>query len=89
MLNVPGYNGLKTGVTEAAGPCLATSYQKGDVHLVIVLLNCKTMEARWDEIPLLLEWAKERIKVFGEIKTSQVPIHYPDTNLMSSFTPYE
>lgn len=26
MLNYPGYNGLKTGVTDAAGPCLSASY---------------------------------------------------------------
>jgi D-alanyl-D-alanine carboxypeptidase len=68
MLNTCGYNGLKTGVTEAAGPCLSASYQKGDTHLVLVLLNSKTMNARWDEVPILIEWAKDRLKIFGEMK---------------------
>ncbi len=26
MLSHPGYTGLKTGITEAAGPCLSASY---------------------------------------------------------------
>lgn len=26
MLDMSGYNGVKTGITPAAGPCLATSY---------------------------------------------------------------
>jgi len=28
LLQYAGYNGLKTGITEAAGPCLSASYQK-------------------------------------------------------------
>ena len=38
MLDVSGYNGIKTGITPAAGPCLATSYQVKDIHLIIILL---------------------------------------------------
>jgi len=26
MLTYPGFTGLKTGITEAAGPCLSASY---------------------------------------------------------------
>lgn len=61
MLQHPGYNGLKTGITEAAGPCLAASYQKEGHFLTIVILNCKSMEARWNEIHQLVDWAKARI----------------------------
>ena len=50
MLNFQFYNGLKTGITEAAGPCLSTSYEKGDLHLIIIILNSKSMEARWEEV---------------------------------------
>ena len=28
MLTYSGFTGLKTGITEAAGPCLSASYQK-------------------------------------------------------------
>ena len=51
MLNSPGYNGLKTGITDAAGPCLAASYEKGNAHYIVILLCSKSMEARWEEVP--------------------------------------
>lgn len=47
MLDIMGYNGIKTGITPAAGPCLATSYQVKDTHLIIILLDSKTMDHRW------------------------------------------
>ena len=28
MLKEPGYQGLKTGITEAAGPCVSVAYNK-------------------------------------------------------------
>jgi len=89
MLNYSGYNGLKTGITDAAGPCLSASYQKGDFHIVIILLNSKSMEARWEEIPQLVCWAKERIKVFNEIRTNTMVNQAPETDLINNFTPYE
>lgn len=89
MLNYPGYNGLKTGITDAAGPCLSASYQKGDIHLVIVLMNSKSMEARWEEIPQLVNWAKERIKIFNEIRCTTNVNNAPETDLIHNFTPYE
>jgi hypothetical protein len=89
MLNCSGFNGLKTGVTDAAGPCLSASYQKGDFHVIIVLFNSKSMEARYDEIPLLLEWSKERIKIFSEIRGSMAVNSTTETDLINNFTPYE
>ncbi len=38
-----GFEGIKTGITETAGPCLAASYQ----DLVVVVLNSKSMNERW------------------------------------------
>lgn len=61
MLQHPGFNGLKTGITEAAGPCLSASYQKEGHFFTIVLLSCKSMDARWNEIIQLVEWAKARL----------------------------
>lgn len=51
MLNEKGYNGLKTGITEAAGPCLSASYEAKGYHFVMVILNSKSTVARWQEIP--------------------------------------
>lgn len=40
-----GWNGIKTGVTPSAGPCLAASVS----GIIIILLGCKSMEHRWEE----------------------------------------
>lgn len=34
-----GFDGIKTGITDTAGPCLAASYK----DLIIVVLNSKSM----------------------------------------------
>ena len=41
MLRQPYYTGLKTGITEAAGPCLSASYDKNDDHFIVVLFGSK------------------------------------------------
>lgn len=51
-----GVNGVKTGVTDTAGPCLATSLSIEDYELVVVILNSKSMEARWIETMKLAKW---------------------------------
>lgn len=55
-----GYNGVKTGITEAAGPCLSASYEKGEHHFIVVLLKSGSMDIRWEEVPQLVEWAIQR-----------------------------
>lgn len=46
-----GWLGIKTGVTPAAGPCLTSFYKdskgKQPTALIIVLLNCYSMDARY------------------------------------------
>ena len=71
MLTKKGYNGLKTGVTEAAGPCLAASYQVKSHHFIVVVLNSKTMQARWEEVPQLVEWALTRDAFFLDMKNEK------------------
>ena len=65
MLKQPGYNGLKTGITEAAGPCRSASYLcplshtdscHAGHHYVVILLNSRSMDARWGEVAKLIQW---------------------------------
>jgi serine-type D-Ala-D-Ala carboxypeptidase (penicillin-binding protein 5/6) len=51
-----GFDGVKTGITPNAGPCLCVSLNT-DIQIVIVLLNSKTMEDRWIEAKKLADWA--------------------------------
>jgi len=51
-----GYNGIKTGITSSAGPCLASSIETKDYFLVIILLKSKTTDIRWNETEALTNW---------------------------------
>ena len=62
MLKMPDYYGLKTGITENAGPCLSAFYETDDYSFIIVLINSKSREARWEEVPQLVNWAKKQPK---------------------------
>jgi D-alanyl-D-alanine carboxypeptidase (penicillin-binding protein 5/6) len=48
LLEEDGWCGVKTGVTPAAGPCLASCYGRGrQGRVFVVLLGCETMELRY------------------------------------------
>lgn len=65
-----GVNGIKTGITTTAGPCLATSISKDDYDLIIILLNCKSVEARWIETNKLANWCIARMKRLKNFQNS-------------------
>ena len=54
---------MKTGITDAAGTCLCSSFSLIDKdrginkNFVLVLLNSKSMDIRWEESEKLINWA--------------------------------
>ena len=60
MLKNQNYIGTKTGITDTAGPCLACTFDNGDSQFIVLLLNSKSMEDRWQEVPKLIDWALHR-----------------------------
>ncbi|CAI2364763.1 unnamed protein product [Moneuplotes crassus] len=66
-----GFDGLKTGITPSAGPCLVASYTCSITkdHYIIILLNSKSMEHRWNEVSKLKAWACARMR---KIKHSNI-----------------
>jgi D-alanyl-D-alanine carboxypeptidase len=56
------FNGLKTGITPTAGPCLAASYTKEEETIIVIILNSKSMEHRWNEASKLASWAYTRVR---------------------------
>lgn len=50
-----GFEGIKTGVTDNAGPCLSAAF-RGYVFIIITLLNSRSMEARWEEAQTIKTW---------------------------------
>ena len=62
MIGQKGVIAIKTGVTNSAGPCLATAVELDPTaQLVIVLLGCKDMDCRWVETHKLAKWATNRL----------------------------
>lgn len=60
-----GYNGVKTGVTNNAGPCLCTYYNHNGTEIVIAILRSRSMNHRWVEIPKLNSWAIQHLDNFN------------------------
>lgn len=65
------FSGIKTGVTPSAGPCLAVCFKSrcGTYDFIIVVMNCKSREARFIEIPKLVRWSMNRI---NKVKNSNL-----------------
>ena len=66
MLGQRGINGIKTGITPAAGPCLATSISYEGVDLIVVIICTKNMDIRWSETWKLANWAIQRLKTIDK-----------------------
>lgn len=64
-----GFDGIKTGITPTAGPCLSASIRKDDFNVVVVVLSCCSMDSRWYEVPKLVTWGIKKIQ-----KIQQAPI---------------
>ncbi len=41
------YKGIKTGITNAAGPCLASLVEHNHRQFILIVLNCRTMKQRF------------------------------------------
>ena len=56
LLKTEGYDGVKTGTTNAAGMCLVASGRRGDDHLIVVLLGGDSSAARYADARNLFRW---------------------------------
>ncbi|CAD8137674.1 unnamed protein product [Paramecium pentaurelia] len=56
-----GFFGIKTGITDSAGPCLASAYSSNEMdYYIIIVLNCKNLNMRFDDTIILLQHAKQK-----------------------------
>jgi serine-type D-Ala-D-Ala carboxypeptidase (penicillin-binding protein 5/6) len=54
-----GFNGIKTGTTELAGPCLCARISDPITPFIITVLNSSTSDDRWQDVLDLANWAKK------------------------------
>jgi D-alanyl-D-alanine carboxypeptidase (penicillin-binding protein 5/6) len=57
LLDVEGYEGVKTGTTNAAGNCLVASAKRGDERLIVVVLGSTSTDGRYVDARNLFRWA--------------------------------
>ena len=55
------YKGIKTGITNTAGPCLSSFVEYDGKQLIIIVLNCKNMKQRFKDNENLRKWAFEQL----------------------------
>jgi len=68
MLGQRGINGIKTGVTPNAGPCLCTSIVRDEFEICVVIICTKDMDIRWPETWKLANWAMSRMKLISKFQ---------------------
>jgi D-alanyl-D-alanine carboxypeptidase (penicillin-binding protein 5/6) len=57
LLDMEGYDGIKTGTTTAAGSCLVASGRHGSDHLLVVILGATSNDSRYIDTRNLFRWA--------------------------------
>ena len=62
LLTVPGFMGVKTGITQTAGSCLSVWYENENCKLITVVLGSRNIEYRWKDARRLTLWAAAVIK---------------------------
>jgi D-alanyl-D-alanine carboxypeptidase len=59
-----GWEGVKTGITQTAGPCLSACCRVSDnVTLIVTTLNSRSTEARWSDVIQLANWAVSSLQL--------------------------
>ncbi len=56
LLDIEGYDGVKTGTTDAAGACLVSKSTRGDKSLMLVVLGSSSSKARYADSRNLYRW---------------------------------
>jgi D-alanyl-D-alanine carboxypeptidase (penicillin-binding protein 5/6) len=57
LLGIEGYDGVKTGTTNAAGACLVASGRREGRHLIVVVLGSESSDGRYVDARNLFRWA--------------------------------
>lgn len=63
LLGTEGYDGIKTGTTNAAGACLVSQGTRGDKSVIIVVLGATSSDGRYVDSRNLYRWAWQKLGV--------------------------
>jgi D-alanyl-D-alanine carboxypeptidase (penicillin-binding protein 5/6) len=62
LLGIEGYDGVKTGTTNAAGACLVSRGNRGDRQLILVVLGSAVSDSRYTDSRNLYRWAWQQLE---------------------------
>lgn len=62
LLKIEGYDGVKTGTTDAAGACLVSSAKRGDDSLIVVVLGAPSSDSRYVDSRNLYRWGWQQLE---------------------------
>ena len=62
LLDRKGYKGIKTGITSAAGGCLATYYHNKGANFITVVLGSRDQHARFLDTEAINNWVSSNFK---------------------------
>jgi D-alanyl-D-alanine carboxypeptidase (penicillin-binding protein 5/6) len=72
LLKTEGYDGIKTGTTNAAGACLVSTGEREGHRLIIAVLGATSGDARYADSRNLYRWAwKELVKLGGDSQAAK------------------
>lgn len=67
LLRTEGYDGIKTGTTNAAGNCIVSTGERNGKRLIVVVLGAPSTEGRYADSRNLYRWAwKDLLKMYGD-----------------------
>jgi D-alanyl-D-alanine carboxypeptidase len=74
LLGIEGFKGVKTGITQTAGPCLCILYENTQHKhkLITVVLGCQNIDYRFRDARRLALWADNMI--VDKAKTKKTPV---------------
>jgi D-alanyl-D-alanine carboxypeptidase (penicillin-binding protein 5/6) len=72
LLKTEGYDGIKTGTTNAAGACIVSTGERDGHRLIVAVLGAPSTEGRYADSRNLYRWAwKELVKLGDSTKTAK------------------
>lgn len=62
------YIGIKTGITNAAGPCLSSMVRIDNRQFIIIVLACSKIGLRFKETEILKRWLFKHEGISAKVK---------------------
>lgn len=83
LLRRPGFEGVKTGVTVTAGPCLASLYTFKGRSFIVILLRTSKMSRRFKETRWILSMCLKRMNFDGSLTEAVKDLNREDRDFDS------